>query len=120
MNCGPQSYIEKFALPYCQRYLKNDGSFSPQAQNVLANIRSCLQQTLIEVAEAGKLTCQNVQDIGLNSHYDCYIQSGFCSLPSEDVRKVMWVAKAEVFNRPVMEIFGRVIETCARHQLVSK
>ena len=113
MNCGSQSYIQRFALPYCQAYLQQNDQFSPQGQIVLAKIRSCLQNELLNDADDG-LTCQNIQDIGVASHYDCYIQSGFCSLNAVDTERVMWIAKAQVFNWPVLEVFTKVLEYCHR------
>lgn len=113
LRCGYQSYIRKFALPYCQEYLRRHDSFSPNGQVVLKSIRACLQQELLfNLAENPNFDCENIRSIGIRSHYKCYIEAGFCSLSNQDLFLVMWIAKRQVFNAEIMSTFLDVVSYC--------
>ncbi|WP_415062718.1 hypothetical protein [Bdellovibrio sp.] len=115
LRCGYQSYIRKFALPYCQEYLRRHDSFSPAGQVVAKGIRACLQQELLaNLYENPDLSCNNIQSIGIRSHYKCYIEAGFCELPNPDLVLIMWIAKRQVFNAEIMATFMDVVGYCQR------
>lgn len=115
LRCGYRSYIRKFALPYCQEYLKRHNSFSPAGQAVAKGIRSCLQQELLSnLYENPDLSCDTIQGIGIRSHYKCYIEAGFCHLPNQDLFLIMWIAKRQVFNAEIMDTFMDVVAACQR------
>ncbi|OFZ29208.1 MAG: hypothetical protein A2622_14305 [Bdellovibrionales bacterium RIFCSPHIGHO2_01_FULL_40_29] len=111
LNCGEKSYLQHFAIPYCNKYLRKNEIFSDRAQVILANIRSCLQMELLARANSD-LNCENIEEIGVESHYGCYLESGFCDLPEVDNLKVMWIARLEVFNVKVMSVFSKVVAEC--------
>lgn len=111
LRCGYQSYLQQFAIPYCNRYLQKNDIFSEKAQLILADIRSCLQTELL-AHDHTDLTCENIEDIGVESHYGCYLQSGFCELEELDKVKVMWIARRQVLNIKVMSVFTKVMSVC--------
>lgn len=116
LRCGYQSYVRKFAIPYCQEYLQNNDLLSPTGQIVTKNIRACLQMELLENFHKNMyFSCENIQAIGIQSHYKCYIESGFCQLPNQDLFIIMWIAKRQVFNAEVMNTFIDVINSCRRN-----
>lgn len=113
LRCGYQSYIRKFAIPYCQDYLNSRDSLSLTGQVVTKNIRACLQLELLENLKKNMyFSCDNIQSIGIRSHYKCYIESGFCQLPNQDLFIIMWIAKRQVFNAEVMNTFLDVVAYC--------
>lgn len=83
--------------------------FSDFGQTVLFNIRSCLQQTL--EAQEG-LTCATVRDFAIGSHYDCYVQSGYCQLPSEDKALIAATIANEMRNADMRWTALEIESTC--------
>lgn len=109
-HCGPSGYIESFAQPYCETYLRHRSDFSPQAQRVLQNIRYCLQTYLKENFTG--TTCQQLEDSGLASHEYCYLKNGYCDLGMKDLIKIMWVAKSEILNIQMWRMLLHVHRQC--------
>lgn len=118
LRCGPQSYIKKFALPYCQKYLEQNHLFSEPGQKVLRRIRSCLQEEMMTtLLTDSELSCQNIRSIGIHSHYKCYLEAGFCNLNNRDLILVMWIAKSKVLDSEIMRTFFAVIQTCQKQTI---
>lgn len=111
LQCGSESYLQQFAIPYCQKYLDKHETFSSEAQGILARIRSCLQTEMVGFYNHG-LNCENIESFGVESHEGCYLNSGFCEMNEMDRLKVMWIAKTEVLNFNVMTMFSNVLFKC--------
>ena len=109
LSCSSNDYIEGFAKPYCEIYLADNDEYSPSGQIILRDIRSCLQETLIHTP---MLTCDNIGDIGISSHFDCYVKSGFCQMSEPDKFQVIWTARDLIFNIAVMAEFLKIEEFC--------
>lgn len=109
-HCGPAGYIESFAQPYCESYLRHRNDFSPHAQRVLKNIRHCLQTYLNENFTG--TSCQQLEDSGIASHEYCYLKHGYCELGVNDLIKVMWIAKSEILNAQMWRMFIHVHRQC--------
>jgi hypothetical protein len=111
MQCGPSGYIQSFALPYCRIFLNEKEHFSLNGQLILSNIRLCLQVVLQKNAEAG-MTCEELTGFGFDSHEKCYIKSGFCELHEEDIFKIGWTARKQIFNSLIWELFLKLNIFC--------
>ena len=109
LQCGSNGYLQQFAIPYCEEYLERSSEFSSRSQEILQNIRQCLQNELV-IKE--NLSCSNIAKIGVQSHYGCYLQSGFCDMEPKDQMLVIWIAREQVFNWPVFDVFLRVQRAC--------
>lgn len=112
LRCGYASYVRTFALPYCQQYLDKKDSFSPQGQLILKKIRTCLQEELLNEVKSGNVLCENIRSVGIESHYKCYLESGFCDISKTDLVTVMWIARRQVFKQDVMSTFFDVLSSC--------
>jgi hypothetical protein len=115
MACGADSYLNTLAIPYCEAYTKNLSKFSEAGQAVLRSITSCLQGEL--KSNQSNLTCDNIRDFGISSHYQCYVDGGFCNMPASEKARVMYIARRQIFNLRVVAVFGLVQDHCFRKML---
>ncbi len=78
-NCGPNGYMQKTAKLFCENdRLEQSNKVEAQVKVTLQNIRQCLQQEFLEFSR--KLSCKQLQEVALDSHSSCFVESGFCSL----------------------------------------
>ena len=86
-HCGPEGYLMNYAYRYCQRFrLVAESQMSPAGQAWFRRVRRCLITTLDAVEQGND--CSSIEEIGFRSHPECYIQTGFCELPTSDWVKV--------------------------------
>lgn len=110
LQCGNEAYISKFAKPYCETFLNKKKQFSISGQKILRNIRNCLQNTLAD--KENILNCSNIEFYGFESHYQCYLDNGFCELGHFDLLRLYWIAKKEIFNPQIWKLFIEVEAHC--------
>lgn len=112
-QCGERGYIQKFAKPYCQSYLNKNNRFTAHGQKVLRNIRFCLQDALNKnLTQHKDLNCNQLEQYGIQSHEQCYIDSGFCNLNPIDAFNVYWIARNEISNPDVWDTFLNIQVKC--------
>lgn len=127
-NLNSQMSCESDKVFYSD-YLRNYGAYYCEKFNVYADgllvqdpkykfIRSttyCLQNALIQSYLSNQLSCQNLEAFAYQSHYDCYLENGFCELSPADQIKVGKVAfKRELSMRPLFtlrQVF-KIIRMC--------
>ncbi|OXA64826.1 hypothetical protein Fcan01_00473 [Folsomia candida] len=110
--CGPSGYAIGLAEKICLRSLAAKSQFSPAGQKWAWNTILCLQETLVPIANGSMiLSCDQIKTFGYNSHLECYVKSGFCSLPISDVILIYHIIDIddEVLRQAVL-----VAKSCAR------
>lgn len=110
LHCGDESYINKFAQPYCETYLNKNHYFSQKGKKILRNIRKCLQDSLS--SKENILNCSNIETYGFESHYSCYLQNGFCDLNQFDLVPLYWIAKKEILNPQIWKMLIEIKTQC--------
>ncbi len=110
LQCGSDNYISGFGLKYCNAYLNKESTFSPKGQKWLKDVRLCLQKSLVDTS--GSLTCHNVADLSAESHFQCYLSTGICSLSNLDRIRVLKVAYRELVSSKFRKVFINVIANC--------
>ena len=77
-------------------------------------VSPCLQERLAERVTAGA-TCEEVWEAGFGTHADCYVESGFCELPVEDLAVIAGMFDAETVALPEFQAaIGEVTARCAK------
>jgi len=107
-SCSPQGYVIGFACKYADRYLAEVyPTLSPAGQTFLEEVYVCLQQALLPFVEdpevAAATTCEAVAQAGFGAHVPCYMESGFCALPADDVLAIARAIDAEDLQNPLQQ-----------------
>lgn len=111
-GCGPKGYLINFGYFYCYRFVMLDGTFTPKGRWVMRNIRTCLVHALDEAEEEKKLTCENVEQYGIASHFGCYTHSGYCGMPKADKVMLMVYLRGQVMSPRAWAEFLRIFSAC--------
>ena len=83
-QCGADGYLLGYGGLYCDRFATvTELKGSPAVAAWLEDVRACLVQSLDQLAPPGT-SCDDLWDIGVDSHSDCYLQTGFCDLAVSD------------------------------------
>jgi hypothetical protein len=114
-GCGPGGYLLGFGYSYCSLFIQHESIFSYRGQAVLRNIRTCLMHDLL--ASETPLTCENVEDIAINSHFGCYMHSGYCEMPKRDKALVIYYLIGQMMNSRSRAEFFRITRACAAQGL---
>jgi hypothetical protein len=96
LHCSKDNYLIEFGYRYCRAYILREKDFRAETQNILSKIRNCL---IKDVQSDRSLNCENAEKQAMQSHYDCYLQSGFCDIDAVDKFLIFRVARRE-FDRP--------------------
>jgi hypothetical protein len=84
LQCGPSSYISKWAGPMCEKYLEHETNpwkalfLTSELKAWFPRVRLCLQQKLEESKH--ELSCAGLNDFAKSSHVECYIETNYCDL----------------------------------------
>lgn len=109
-RCGDDGYFINFGLKYCERYQEVEPSFTTQGQRFLDNVRTCLQVKLENPGR--KYSCGSVESYAVNTHFDCYMQAGYCRLPASDRLSVAAVGSDLIFNWRIVLLYDRLKLAC--------
>ena len=98
--CGDKGYALHFGHKFCT---KSDTQLfnrmqTEQGKQWVLDTMKCLQQALSERLDIEALSCQKIQDIGYQTHMNCYIQSGYCELPGQDKKEIIKLLKFQLLK----------------------
>ncbi|MBL7544244.1 MAG: hypothetical protein JNL11_10520 [Bdellovibrionaceae bacterium] len=113
LHCDSDNYLTQFGYKYCHHFLDNAHRFSKKGQVILSKIRSCL---IAALKNHDQVSCSTVESFAMESHYSCYIHSGFCDLPVNDALGVAWLIRAQFFNKKMHPYFLRVQHACTNQR----
>lgn len=84
-GCGPAGYPEGYGGKYARRFLEDARPrMSPEGQAWIDRVLVCLQEAL-DARIGPESTCEEVWTAGFDTHPDCYVDAGFCTLGFEDL-----------------------------------
>ena len=106
-HCGPDGYPLGYGEKYCNKFNAAIDKFSPKAQVWMLDTMECLQRALVlettgplDLAGANEISpCDDLRRKAFDSHAECYIQNGLCTLGVKD-----WVEIVEVVD--LKTLFG--------------
>ena len=107
--CGPKGYTLNFGYRYCLKYLNEDLYTNP-GKSWLSQVRGCLQKSLSD--QHPYPSCQDLKKEAINSHFDCYINAGFCDLPRNDQRRILRTAANSILDPEVLKNGLAIIQEC--------
>jgi hypothetical protein len=109
-GCGPSGYLLNFGYYYCSVFVQKNSQYSAQGQRVLRNIRKCLIHSL--EAAPTTLTCGNVRSVGIASHVNCYVNSGYCGISSDDRWSIILTLIHEAGSAESSAVFSKINQAC--------
>ncbi|MCB9727850.1 MAG: hypothetical protein H6746_05100 [Deltaproteobacteria bacterium] len=107
-TCAPTDYVMGFACKYADRYLSQvHPELSPAGQAFLEGVFVCLQEALVpfvaDAAAAQAATCPAVAEAGFGAHVPCYLQNGFCDLPTADIASIALAIDQPDLENPLQQ-----------------
>ena len=89
--CGRSGYAIDYAKKYCERYDQRSYKFTSQGKAWIGKVKKCLQDVLHRelFASSRKPTCSRIEEVALDSHTACYVNSGMCDLGCGDWTAIM-------------------------------
>jgi hypothetical protein len=111
--CGPDGYLVGYGAKYAQRFYRYTRPWMSRAgKQWIDDVLVCLQETLRDRIDAGT-SCADIQTIAYDSHPDCYVEAGFCSLPWSDwLAVVATVDGADWLSRDAQRQVTVTARTC--------
>lgn len=108
--CGPKGYWEKFAVPYCNVFLKKQDSFNRPTRVFLQKVRLCLQASIEHYTHSA--SCTDIKKLAFNSHVNCYVDSGFCHLSKVDQLSIAKEVRASFLEADTWREAAAVNRAC--------
>jgi len=109
LGCDQKNYLVNFGYKYCRLFVNAEHTYTKHAQGVLANIRTCLVNHL---AKQPHLTCENVAEIAIQSHVECYKENHFCELSAKDQMVTLWHIKAGLHDPFFQTTMKLIVDQC--------
>lgn len=100
-SCGKYGYALNFGARNCPKYLEVEGDLSPDLQEMLPQVRLCLQEefaAIVHQTKKGKNYCTEVEEAAFHSHLPCYLNFGFCELSRLDQLKILRLTGLTFFH----------------------
>lgn len=111
-KCGKKSYFEKFGKKYCNKFSKNEASFSSDGQSWIEDTKVCLIASIEQLDES--LTCKEYKAAAIKQHVPCYVDSGYCSLSKKDKLKVVKTIIASMWRPSLVSSALKVLKSCKK------
>jgi hypothetical protein len=88
-GCGPDGYLLGYGTKYSQRFFNQTRpGMSSRGKRWIDDVLVCLQRDLRASIDE-TTTCDDIWQIGFDSHPVCYVEAGFCTLSPFDVLRVV-------------------------------
>ena len=113
-GCGAAGYPLGFGGKYADRSFDETWfDLTDAGQAFFLAVAPCLQEQLAAQVEP-ETSCALVWDSGFGTHAGCYVDSGFCALPAEDVLVIGAMFDADVYALDAFTAqFAAVSAACA-------
>lgn len=109
LGCKEENYLTEFGYKYCEKFERKAEKLKPETQVILKNIRECLVRTL---ANEPNLTCDSVEAIAFESHYDCYVQNNFCDISIGNRFHIYFYLRQEIGNDKIRKFRKEIKQYC--------
>ncbi|KAI1693762.1 stanniocalcin family domain-containing protein [Ditylenchus destructor] len=80
VHCGESGYPIGYGYRYCRRFYENLDKFTESGKKFVECAAKCLIDRLGKYIDQNFTTCSNLHDYAYDTHPDCYVQCGFCSV----------------------------------------
>ncbi|KAI1702865.1 protein kinase domain-containing protein [Ditylenchus destructor] len=81
VHCGESGYPLGYGYRYCRRFYEKLDEFTESGKKFVECAAKCLTDRLGEyIDQAQNVSCSNIHDYAYDTHPDCYVQCGFCSV----------------------------------------
>jgi len=118
-HCGADGYPLGYGKKYCNKFNAARDKFSQKGQVWMLDTMECLQRFLVpeatgpeEMGEEGGSPCDALRKTAFDSHAECYVQNGLCTLSVRD-----WMEIVEVVDLKTLfgswEALKEVLEAAA-------
>ena len=110
LQCQDNGYLISFGEKYCRKFVEKNDRFSEYGQAILADIRTCL---ISGIESEESMTCNTAKDLAQIHHYNCYLNSGYCTLNVFDRLAIGWVVRKELFDKDYIHLINKISTACA-------
>lgn len=108
--CGNQGYYEGYGYKYCERFSQTTRSTMTTAGRDWVDCTLLCLQRYIHNNITENSSCNIVRERAFDSHSDCYVRCGVCSLPPGDLDRIMNTIDSDDFD--LWEAFETVFSGC--------
>ncbi len=109
-QCGNRGYPIGFGRKYCLRFDERQARLSPEGQEWMMRVRSCLITGMEESSD--ELTCRQFKRTAVKLHVPCYVQSGYCQLSKKDKKAVIKMIRWSLWRPSLLSAGIRVLRSC--------
>ncbi len=111
-RCGEKHYLSALAEPLCEKYLALENrTQSNRLIDWMPKVRLCLQQELLSDKNQN---CDELRKQAIDSHFECYIKSGFCGLSLKEQWRVLRVAGRAALKKEFFSLGFKIKQYCQR------
>lgn len=109
MSCEPDSYLIQFGEHYCRQFDKVREAFSADGLAAVEEIKVCLQTAIESTPD---VTCDNVKQISVDSHIQCYEQARFCEMSASDKSVLAKVVLPSITDPTLFRAIRKILRSC--------
>lgn len=109
-QCGASGYLMRDAYPMCVYYVQMAPFMSWETRAWLPDIRLCLQERLFQRRDS--LSCESLNRVAIQTHVDCYIETGYCDLPMMSKTELTLITLPQMTNPTWRKTAEMIIQNC--------
>ncbi|BFZ08226.1 hypothetical protein BsWGS_11265 [Bradybaena similaris] len=84
LPCGRDGYILRTGHYYCNKIERERGNFSPEGQQFLTEVQSCLTSALKEMYQREYVNCHDLEHHAVEAITPCFMDNEFCDVFETD------------------------------------
>lgn len=102
-SCGPNGYPIGYGLKNCNKFMDRLSHFSSNGQAWIMKVLTCLQDFLVAPLSSCNATCSSIYNMAFDSHPQCYLKAGVCSLSLADMVQLVITVNTDLFAGPALK-----------------
>lgn len=118
-ECGLDGYNLGFGFKYCtkSKFELFDAMKTSLGKSWVTNVFQCLQQasqqkSILSILNNDVRSCEQIKLDAFDSHPDCYVDSGFCSLKFSEKLNIFKLIKKEIFKSETLQQGRKLLHLC--------
>ncbi|KAK7450690.1 hypothetical protein BaRGS_00035364 [Batillaria attramentaria] len=109
--CGKDGYMAKFGTPFCARFERVYGAFTPKGQEFVNGTARCLTRGLLQYYKQDKVDCHRLSHDAFDLVSSCYASNGFCDVAEENAAVFTDVFQPKyLFKSGALKIWKEIME----------
>ncbi|KAK6353000.1 hypothetical protein TWF696_004988 [Orbilia brochopaga] len=111
-HCGPNGYPAGYINPVCESLQAKLPQFTRAGRRWIADMGYCIMEAQVPASQC-QTSCEDILAVGWTSHIECFLKTGFCTLPGNDLKIFMQTLGLDLtVSDTILDLASSTLQEC--------